>query len=86
MASRRTSVERAMQRSHGLPDERKPDSGWREGTNGTLYMIVQLTEDALPVDKSAQSLYLDGRGGVRRPVRFEEGEQIVDLVDPWALK
>ena len=75
-----------MQRSHGLPDERNPDTGWREGANGTRYMKVQLTEDACPHDKSGQSLYLDRRGGVHRPVRFGAGEVIVDRLDPDGLK
>jgi hypothetical protein len=70
-----------MQRSHGLPDERRPDTGWREGANGTLYMKVHFEADALPHDKTGQSLYLNDRGDVQRPVRVGAGEGIIDPID-----
>ena len=75
-----------MQRAHGLPDKRFPDTGWRGGANGTLYMKVHFEADALPHDKSGQSLYLDRRGGVHRPVRVESGEAIIDPLDHGRLR
>jgi hypothetical protein len=86
MPRHRSSVERAVQRANGLPDERFTDSGWREGANGTQYLRVHLEADAAPVDKSAHSLYLDRRGGVHQLSRVETGESIADLVDPNGLK
>lgn len=81
MASRRTTVERAMQVANGLPDERNPDTGWRDGAGGTRYLKVHFEADASPQDKSGQSLYLDRRGGVHRPVRVGADEGIVDPLD-----
>jgi hypothetical protein len=81
MASRRTSVERSMQRACGLPDERNPDDGWRNGAGGTRYMQVHLDVDAPKHDKTGQSLYLNDRGDVQRPVRVGAGEGIVDPLD-----
>jgi hypothetical protein len=75
-----------MQRSHGLPDERRPLSGWRDGAAGTQYMKVHLAVDAPPQDKSEQSLYLDSRGAVHRPVRVGAGESIIDRLDPDGLR
>jgi hypothetical protein len=75
-----------MQRANGLPDERRPDAGWREGANGTAYMKVHFEADALPHDKSGQSLYLDHRGSVHRPVRVGDGEGIIDRLDPDGLR
>jgi hypothetical protein len=85
MPSRRSRVERAMQRANGLPDERFPDTGWRKCKDG-MHMTVHFEADATPVDKSAQSLYLDRRGGVHQLSRVETGESLVDLIDPNGLK
>ena len=79
---RRSTVERAMQRACGLPDERQPaDTGWREGANGTRYMRVTFEADMPPVDKSGQSLHMDNLGNVYRPVRFSDGESLADPLD-----
>jgi hypothetical protein len=86
MARRRSSVERAMQRANGLPDERSRDSGWRKGAGDTMYMAVHLEVDPVPTDKSGQSLYVDNLGGVHRPVRVGPGEGIIDSLAAGRLK
>jgi hypothetical protein len=75
-----------MQRSHGLPDERSRDTGWRKGAGDTMYMQVHLDVETTPTDKSGQSIYIDSRGGVHRPVRVGAGEEIIDPLDHDRLR
>lgn len=71
-----------MQRAHGLPDERaSADAGWREGYRGTRYLRVELTQNAVPVDHSNQSLYLSGDGRVTRGVRIANKETLIESLD-----
>jgi hypothetical protein len=86
MVRRLSSVERAMQRANGLPDEKFPDTGWRKGAGGTEYMQVHLEVDTTPTNKAAQALFLNDRGGVTRPVRVGDGEGIIDQLDTGRLK
>ena len=81
MTRRRSSVERAVQRANGLPDERSRDTGWRKGAGGTEYLQVHLEIDPTPTDKSGQSIYVDTLGGVHRPVRVGHGEGLIDPLD-----
>jgi hypothetical protein len=74
-----------MQRSHGLPDERFPDTGWRNGVD-SVYLRVHLDVEAPPHDKSGQSLFMDRRGGVYKPVRVGDGESIIDPLDSGRLR
>ena len=84
--SRRTSVERAMDRAHGLPDGRKQDDGWREGVGGTRYLRVELQGNAPPVDKSTASLYLSGEGTVTRFTRVGDDDVFFEPLAHGALR
>lgn len=84
--SRRSSVERAMQRAHGLPDGRSQDDGWRDGANGTRYLRVELQGAATPVDKSDASLYLRGDGSVVRNIRVGDDEVFAEPLSRSGLR
>jgi hypothetical protein len=86
VARRRSSVERAVQRANGLPDERFPDTGWRKGAGDTEYLRVHLEVDPTPTDKSGQSIFLDRREGVHTPVRVGAGEGLIDPLDTSRLR
>lgn len=67
--SRRSSVERAMQRANGLPDERAAQrDDWQNGYDGTRYMAVTYGADGndvpphwdLPAPHAPQSVSLGG--------------------------
>lgn len=86
MARRRSSVELAMQRAHGLRDEREQDDGWREGVGGTRYLRVELQSDAAPVEKPDASLYLSGDGTVTRNIRVSDDEVFIEPLDYSRLR
>jgi hypothetical protein len=86
MPRRRSSVERAVQRANGLPDERSRDTGWRKGAGDTMYLQVHLEVDPTPTDKSGQSIFVDNLGGVHRPVRVGHGEGLIDSLAAGRLR